>query len=63
MGVAFAFIGGCVVTTFFGWLVMQQEWRARRELERKVKEIWEHLACGGGYLGCSGGPHCNYDHK
>ena len=38
--------------------------RAKRiKLERRVDELYKHLACGKGYLGCDGGPKCKWDHK
>jgi hypothetical protein len=39
------------------------EWRARMTLEYRVGRMWKHLSCGKGYLGCDGGPDCDWDHK
>jgi hypothetical protein len=39
------------------------EWAARRQMQRRVDQLWEHLACGQGYLGCDAGRNCKWSHK
>lgn len=43
--------------------MLHQEWRERRSLKSRVDELYYHLACGQGYVGCKGGLRCNSDHK
>ena len=59
IGVTLGFIG----SSFASWLAVRWEWQNRRRLERRVDELYRHFACGGGYIGCNGGPKCTSDHK
>ena len=34
-----------------------------RAIERDVKKLMRHFACGQGYVGCNGGPKCEWEHK
>jgi len=62
-----SFIGGCIVgglaVLIVADMLLHWEWSHRRKIERKVDEMWKHLACGKGILGCDAGPDCDWDHK
>jgi hypothetical protein len=45
------------------YLAGLREWHERHKLRRRVDQLWEHLACGQGYLGCNAGKNCDWDHK
>lgn len=63
MNEAISFISGMVVMCFIAWAIIHSEWENRRQLERRVNELYRHLSCGAGILGCNGGPKCTSDHK
>jgi hypothetical protein len=54
---------GIILMMFLSALNVPYEWRKRHELERRVDKLYRHLACGQGYVGCTGGPRCTSDHK
>lgn len=58
-----AFLCGLTVATTFMAYLGWREWRSRASLERKVDRLYQHLSCGGGILGCTGGPNCQWEHK
>ena len=65
MGVEFllGILASALVWAIASYLLRTREWKNRRRLESRVDRIWKHLSCSKGYLGCDGGPKCNWDHK
>ena len=63
MGAILGFIGGIVATCCLFVYLSWHEWRDRVRLQNKVDRLHKHLSCGGGILGCPGGPKCDWDHK
>lgn len=41
----------------------RKEWEERRKIQHDVQDLMRKFACGQGYVGCSGGPNCDWDHK
>ncbi len=57
------FLAGMTTAVILAWMAARREWHNRRKLERRVNDLWKHLSCGEGHLGCDGGPECPWDHK
>lgn len=54
----------CGVSCFGSvYAASRYEWHKRMCIERDVKKLMRKLACGQGYVGCTGGPNCSSDHK
>jgi hypothetical protein len=58
-----SFLCGMAFMAALSALWLWREWSNRRSVERRVEQLYEHLSCGGGILGCNGGPNCHWDHK
>lgn len=63
MDFAIGFLSATILMFALLLLAMNREWDKRRKIENKVEELYRHLACGQGFVGCKGGPNCNWDHK
>lgn len=55
------FAAGVIVAAILSWIVNRVEWHERRRLKSRVDNLYRHLACGAGYVGCKGGPKCEFD--
>ena len=67
VGFALGIFTTCYLIITCSWLIYERRIYERRccdqKLEERVDLLYGKLTCGGGMLGCSGGPHCTSDHK
>lgn len=71
MELAIGFASGVIVcaASIFSLLVVaasedaRKEWEDKQKIKYDVQKLMRKLACGKGYVGCTGGPKCDSDHK